>query len=97
MTLKERQCLNLIRALTVDGVAPSYDAIAAGLGLKSKSGVHRLIESLERQGRVVRDPRRARSLRIVGKPLDQAVADLIALHGLEAVEHALQAHHRSAA
>jgi SOS-response transcriptional repressor LexA len=35
-------------------VAPSYDEMAAALGLKSKSGIHRLIGELEARGHLRR-------------------------------------------
>lgn len=47
------------------GVSPSYEEIRRGLGLKSKSGVARLITSLERKGHIRRLAYRSRSISIV--------------------------------
>lgn len=53
------------RHITANGVSPSFDEIAEGLGLASKSGVHRLVVGLEERGRIRRMPDRARSIEIV--------------------------------
>ena len=47
------------------GCAPSYKEMAKGLGLRSQSGIHRLVESLETRGVVQRNPSHARTVRIV--------------------------------
>lgn len=47
------------------GVAPSFDQMREHLGLKSKSGVHRLLAALEERGRIRRLPGRARAIEIV--------------------------------
>jgi SOS-response transcriptional repressor LexA len=67
VTPEQRDCLQAIRELTVDGVAPTYAQLCGRLGLKptSKSAIHRLISQLERQGYVRRDPHRAQSVRII--------------------------------
>jgi SOS-response transcriptional repressor LexA len=48
-----------------DDVSPSLEEMGRALGLKSKSGIHRLLTRLEDAGRIVRDPHRARSARLV--------------------------------
>ncbi|WP_395021569.1 LexA family protein [Dongia sp.] len=45
--------------------APSLQEMAAALGLKSKSGVHRLLAGLEERGHVRRTPLRRRSVQVV--------------------------------
>lgn len=89
MTPREKDCLDAIKALTVDGVAPTIQEIADHIGLKSKSGAHRLVESLEAQGLLTRGPilwrnHGARKLAVVGQfdttSLDRlSHADLLAL------------------
>lgn len=59
MTPRERECLDAIKRLTVHGVGPTYQEIADHIGLASKSGAHRMVESLEAQGLVTRGPRQA--------------------------------------
>lgn len=56
------------RSLRADGVPPSYDEMREALSLKSKSGIHRLIESLEARGFIRRLPNRARAIEILRMP-----------------------------
>lgn len=67
MTPQQSQCLKFIRdhVATHDGESPSYDEIAAGLNLRSKSGVWRMIEGLEQRGLVRRLPGQSRALEII--------------------------------
>ena len=47
LTRKQHQLLTYIdNHLNTDGVPPSYDEMKDALGLKSKSGIHRLITGL---------------------------------------------------
>lgn len=57
-------------------VPPSFEEMRTALGLKSKSGVHRLISGLEERGYIRRLAYRARALEIVRSPLDPPVAGL---------------------
>lgn len=50
-----------------NGVSPSFEEMKEGLGLHSKSGVHRLIEALEERGRITRRHNRARAIEILGE------------------------------
>jgi repressor LexA len=60
-TQKQRQLLDFLRAKQ-GGVAPSYDEMKDALGLKSKSGVVRLVAALEERGLIRRLPFRKRSI-----------------------------------
>ncbi|MGE4527919.1 MAG: transcriptional repressor LexA, partial [Rhodospirillaceae bacterium] len=55
-------------------IGPSFDEMKDALGLRSKSGVHRLISSLEERGFIRRLPHRARALEIIKLPEDMAAA-----------------------
>ena len=69
LTRKQKELLLLIRdRLAVDGVPPSFDEMKEALGLKSKSGIHRLITGLEERGFIKRLPHRARALEIIKMP-----------------------------
>lgn len=50
------------------GPAPSFEEMKEALGLKSKSGVHRLVEALEERGFIRRLPNRARALEVLRGP-----------------------------
>ncbi len=69
LTRKQKELLFLIRdRLADDGVSPSFDEMKEALGLKSKSGIHRLITGLEERGFIRRLPHRARALEICRLP-----------------------------
>jgi DNA-binding MarR family transcriptional regulator len=68
LTRRESEALSFIRAYVAasDGVSPSYAEIAAAIGLKAKSGVHRIVVRLEQRGHLRRLAGRARSLAVKG-------------------------------
>ncbi|WP_374763911.1 transcriptional repressor LexA [Yunchengibacter salinarum] len=69
LTSKQHQLLMFIhRRLSEKGVSPSFDEMKDALGLKSKSGVHRLIKALEERGFIRRLPNRARALEVLHLP-----------------------------
>jgi len=73
LTAKQHQLLLFINdRLTNTGVSPSFDEMKDALGLKSKSGVHRLINALEERGFIRRMANRARALEILKLPETQA-------------------------
>lgn len=76
LTRKQQELLFFINdRLNEGGVSPSFDEMKDALGLKSKSGIHRLITGLEERGFIRRLPHRARALevlRLPEKPLAKA-------------------------
>jgi len=71
LTRKQKELLLLIRdRMAAEGVPPSFDEMKDALGLKSKSGIHRLITGLEERGFIKRLPHRARALEITRLPDD---------------------------
>ncbi len=69
LTKKQHQLLMLIdERLRDNGVPPSFDEMKDALGLKSKSGIHRLISGLEERGFIRRLPHKARALEILKMP-----------------------------
>jgi repressor LexA len=67
MTPRQKQLLDYVRAFTVTngGVSPTYQQIAAGLGLSSKSTVHMILKTLQSDGHIRFRRGRARSVEIV--------------------------------
>jgi len=69
LTAKQQQLLVFIQErLSNSGISPSFDEMKDALGLKSKSGVHRLINALEERGFIRRMANRARALEVVKMP-----------------------------
>lgn len=72
LTKKQHTLLMLIHdRLKEDGVAPSFEEMKVALELKSKSGIHRLINALEERGFIRRLPNRARALEVIRLPEDE--------------------------
>lgn len=66
MTPREAQIVKFIRHYRADrGFAPTTQEIAAGLGLASRSGVHRHLVALRKAGRLEWEPHHTRTLRVV--------------------------------
>lgn len=75
LTRKQHELLRYInKYLTDHGVSPSFDEMKDALGLKSKSGIHRLITALEERGFIRRLAHRARALEVLKLP-EEAVAN----------------------
>lgn len=73
---KHKLVLDFIRAyVRLHGVPPSYSVIARGLGLKSKSNIHRVIHILQDEGLLVIKPHKFNSIKLVDKTV-KGVASL---------------------
>lgn len=59
-----------------DGRSPSFEEMKQGVGLASKSGVHRLICALVEKGRLRRLPNRARALEILLEDAESVIEKL---------------------
>lgn len=69
LTHKQNELLTFIEGyMAVERVSPSFDEMREACGLKSKSGVRRLIDALVERGFIQRLPNRARAIQI-GNPL----------------------------
>lgn len=74
LTRKQYELLMFIHErVRESGIPPSFDEMKEALGLKSKSGIHRLITALEERGYLRRMEKRARALEIIKLP--ENVAD----------------------
>ncbi len=75
LTQKQHDLLIFIhKRIEKTGVSPSFDEMKDALDLKSKSGIHRLINALEERGFIRRIAHRARALEVVKLPQDLASA-----------------------
>jgi repressor LexA len=69
LTKKQYQLLLFIdERLRVSGISPSFEEMKNALGLKSKSGIHRLMVGLEERGFIRRLPHKARALEVLRLP-----------------------------
>lgn len=69
LTQKQYRLLTFIEErLRHSGVSPSFDEMREAVGLKSKSGVHRLIYELEERGFIRHLRYRARALEVIKMP-----------------------------
>ena len=90
LTKAEKAVIDAIRELTVDGLAPTYDEIAAHLGLRSRGQVAGHLAGLRKKGRIEYG-RQSRSIRIIedGQPTEFAQASADRLRGV--IEEATEA------
>jgi repressor LexA len=76
MTEKQRLVLEFIETyIKMKGFAPSMQDIASGLGMKSRSNIHRIIHSLKRDGHLSLKPHKVRTMKV----MDRSVRELTAL------------------
>ena len=67
LTARQRDLLTFIQGrLKASHIPPSFAEMAAHLGLKSKSGVLRLVDALVERGHLVRMRQRARAIALPG-------------------------------
>lgn len=68
MSEKHQLVLDFIKAyMKLHGVSPSYQVIANGIGLKSKSNIHRIIHALEDEGLLTVKAYKFNSIRVLDK------------------------------
>ena len=65
MTKRQKDAFEFIeRYINERGIAPTIDEIAAAIGLRSKSGVSRIVSGLVERGALIRFPNRARGIAV---------------------------------
>lgn len=70
MTAREKSLLEFVVAyMELHGVSPSYEVIARGLGLRSKSNIHRLVYKLADMGHLDVKKYKFRSIRVSTRSL----------------------------
>lgn len=78
LTHKQKELLDYINTYQNDhGASPSFEEMKEALGLKSKSGIHRLISSLEERGFLRRLAHKARALEVVKAPENEKPSNVI--------------------
>ena len=75
MQEKHKLVLDFIKAyIKLHGVAPSYSVIARGLGMKSKSNIHRIIHKLKEGGMVAVKPYQFNSIRVIDRSVREVAS-----------------------
>ena len=69
LTKKQRELLLFVEErISQSGITPSFEEMKKKVGLKSKSGIHRLISALEDRGFIKKLPFKARAIEILKLP-----------------------------
>ena len=69
LTRKQKELLLFLdERISQSGVTPSFEEMKVKVGLKSKSGIHRLISALEDRGFIKKLPFKARAIEILKLP-----------------------------
>ncbi len=77
LTKKQKTLLIFInKKIRSSGISPSYEEMKVSLGLKSKSGIHRLITALEERGFIRRLAHKARALEVLKLPETASANDI---------------------
>ena len=66
LTAKQLKLLDFLKkSLNENNISPSFEEMKLALGLKSKSGIHRLVSALEERGFIKRLHNKARAIKIL--------------------------------
>jgi repressor LexA len=75
MTERQKLVLEFIKTYwDMKGHAPSMQDIATGLGMKSRSNIHRIIHDLRKNGYLRLKPTQARTLKVMDRSVQEAVS-----------------------
>lgn len=76
LTETRKKVLDFIRAYTkIHGVSPTYEVIAKGMGLRSRSNAHRIVKRLESDGYLQVKPKKFYGIKVC----DRSVKEIAAL------------------
>ena len=76
MSGKDQLVLDFIKAyIKIHGMAPSYEVMAKGLSMKSRSNMHRIVQTLKDSGHLEKRPKKFYGIRLPDKSV-RAVASL---------------------
>ena len=75
ITNRQQLVLDFIKTyLEMKGHAPSMQDIATGLGMKSRSNIHRIVHSLRTQGRLSVKPNKFRTIKVTDRSVKEVAA-----------------------
>ena len=88
LTQKQRDLLMFIHEYTArTGLSPSFEEMKDGLDLKSKSGIHRLINALVERGFLERLPNKARALEVKKLPENTGIRSVSSPETVAAIKN----------
>lgn len=74
MTERQKLVLDFIQTfIKMRGFPPSYAEIAQGLGMRSKSNIHRHVHTLREKGLIQVKPHMVRSLKVIDNTVNELV------------------------
>ena len=96
ITRRQKEVIDFLSSFTTkNGYSPSYEEIAAGLGLNSLATVHKHVTNLQNKGMLQRAHNRSRSIDVIPQRKGRPAMDRLPLMGriaagkpVEAIEHA---------
>ena len=84
LTQKQLDLLVFIKQSTLrNHITPSFDEMREALNLKSKSSIHRLINSLEERGYIRKLANKARAIEIIKTPISQKKQNIRTPSGID--------------
>lgn len=82
ITKRQKELLDYMRHyINKNEYAPSFQEMMEHLGLKSKSGVHGLVNGLAERGMIRRIPNRARAIELINLPVNADPKQQLAVEG----------------
>lgn len=82
MTRRQKEVIDFLSSFTTrNGYSPSYEEIAAGLGLNSLATVHKHVTNLQSKGLLQREHNRSRSIDVIQQRPTRKVTDRLPLLG----------------
>lgn len=75
MTNRWETVLRFIKAyVKIHGVSPSYEVLAKGLGMKSRSNMHRMVKRLEEEGHLEVKPRKFHGVKVKDRTVEEVLS-----------------------
>lgn len=82
MTRRQKEVIDFLSSFTTrNGYSPSYEEIAAGLGLNSLATVHKHVTNLQSKGLLQREHNRSRSIDVIQQRPTRKITDRLPLLG----------------
>ena len=75
MTPRWEMVLRFVEAyIKMHGVSPSYEVMAKGLGMRSRSNMHRMVQRLREEGHLDVKPRKVYGVRVRDRSVEEVLS-----------------------